>query len=351
MQAIAILLVLIGHKGEWLFPFTLEHWPMYSYHMPLFVFISGYFFKAESTQHVGSFILKKCKHLLLPYFGWNLFYGLLMLALHKFNLVNFYPQGLHLTWTNFFWQPWLDGHQYLFNLASWFVLTLFVTQVVYVGIRKATEVCQWLTDGKILVMLLLLGSFSVFMTSNHYASENVLPLYKLLFFLPFYHFGYLYKTKLETKDTLSDGWYFLILFVLQFCLISDPDATRFGAFRMYFVTGHSIMPFITSAIGILFWLRVSRHLAKWIGNCTAILCIGENTWSIMMHHLLVYFLINLLVVNVLPGLSEPDAFKTNFWYTCTNIPIWIYWVLGLYLPVLWQQIFDKTKEQLKMTKI
>ena len=39
---------------------------VYSFHMPLFFIISGYFFKACSL--FGAFVLKKIKALMLPYF-------------------------------------------------------------------------------------------------------------------------------------------------------------------------------------------------------------------------------------------------------------------------------------------
>lgn len=43
LSAFGIIFVVLGHVGENIF--TLNEWfPYYSFHMPLFIFISGYFF-------------------------------------------------------------------------------------------------------------------------------------------------------------------------------------------------------------------------------------------------------------------------------------------------------------------
>lgn len=71
-----IIFVVMGHSG-----FTneiiserlsgLQKW-IYSFHMPLFFFISGYLFsltnKSLSNIQSGQFIKKKLKRLMIPYF-------------------------------------------------------------------------------------------------------------------------------------------------------------------------------------------------------------------------------------------------------------------------------------------
>ena len=50
--------------------------PYYSFHMQLFVFISGYFCR-EEQERFASYGIRKFKRLMLPYFAWNLVYGIL----------------------------------------------------------------------------------------------------------------------------------------------------------------------------------------------------------------------------------------------------------------------------------
>ena len=79
LKGIAIILVVIGHfiqyntiaaKDSGLFSF------IYSFHMPLFMFISGYVaFKTTKVtifESYGNFLLKKARSLLVPFFAWPL---------------------------------------------------------------------------------------------------------------------------------------------------------------------------------------------------------------------------------------------------------------------------------------
>ena len=67
LQTIGIILVVLGHKGG-INLFT-DWFPIYSFHMPLFIFISGYFYKTNSESNLIAFIKNKSKRLLIPYFA------------------------------------------------------------------------------------------------------------------------------------------------------------------------------------------------------------------------------------------------------------------------------------------
>ena len=46
--------------------------PYYSFHMPLFAFISGYFYRPGSEERIGEYARKKILRLLGPYMAYNL---------------------------------------------------------------------------------------------------------------------------------------------------------------------------------------------------------------------------------------------------------------------------------------
>jgi fucose 4-O-acetylase-like acetyltransferase len=50
---------------------------VYSFHMPLFFMISGFFFPSSLNLTYKNLIVKKCKQLLLPYVTWTIVYFLL----------------------------------------------------------------------------------------------------------------------------------------------------------------------------------------------------------------------------------------------------------------------------------
>lgn len=96
---------------------------IHAFHMPMFFFVSGYFFKTENISTIN-YIKKKAKNLLIPY----AVFGLLGYAvwLH-YNEKSITPLQ-HLLWNN------TDG---LANAgALWFLTALFLTEVIYFVIDK-----------------------------------------------------------------------------------------------------------------------------------------------------------------------------------------------------------------------
>ena len=99
LRCIAIILVVIGHVGSvpgcgWIERF----YPIYSYHLALFLFISGYLFKDIAKTDYKAFFLRKTKNLLLPLIGWNIVYAV---------IVNIFSNNIQTTYfpsTNQIWR-------------------------------------------------------------------------------------------------------------------------------------------------------------------------------------------------------------------------------------------------------
>lgn len=70
LKALAILLVVSGHLEFSLFGMFTP----YSFQLALFFFISGYLFKEKYLNEVTTFIQRRAKSLLVPYFLYNAFY-------------------------------------------------------------------------------------------------------------------------------------------------------------------------------------------------------------------------------------------------------------------------------------
>ena len=63
-------MVVLGHTGD---PIRLasDIFPYYSFHMALFIFISGYFYNPQNENKLwgkNGYLLKKVKKLVIPYF-------------------------------------------------------------------------------------------------------------------------------------------------------------------------------------------------------------------------------------------------------------------------------------------
>ncbi len=348
LQAIAICLMVIGHKGgdSKFMSFVGQWFNIYSYHMALFIFISGYFFKQESIKNIPLFIWHKIKRLAIPYFGWNLVYAIILFLLTKYKDLNYYgiQSGDIFTFKRFFITPWVDGHQYIFNLASWFVLILLITHVFYVFIRWGYEKLKFSNEWILQLFLLLLGLSAIFYSNREdFIPEIYRPFLKVLFFLPFYHFGFYYKSRLESRYTLKNGWYFFILITILYFIGIEYPWCSYNTVWLQFPI-NLFLPFITSFVGILFWLRVSKNIYNIIGNNKFIGYLGSNTWSIMIHHLLAFFLINLFVYYFFHPINfDKTLWKSDVWYSFPSLPVFIYWIFAILLPLLWQYLFDKIK--------
>lgn len=73
MSAIAIVSVVAGHcTNNAGIPLFQSQFRPYSFHLPLFAFISGYFYRKANDDNYITYIVKKGKKLLLPLFICNI---------------------------------------------------------------------------------------------------------------------------------------------------------------------------------------------------------------------------------------------------------------------------------------
>lgn len=347
LQTIGIILVVLGHKGG--IELFDEWFPMYSFHMPLFVFISGYFYKIGSTDNIIKFIKSKTNRLLIPYFIWNFIYGVIYTLLFKLGIIDYSSHGASLiNFESLFISPFIHGHQFVFNLATWFVLILFLIQVTYTIFRKIFKYIAFSNEYLIMIIFLVVGLVAVFLANHGYIGSYKYPIIKTMFLIPFFHLGYLYKNKLESKDNLNNTLYFAILFIIQFILLKKYTTLGFSVAWLNTFNHHNILlPFMTSLTGILFWLRISRILVKSFEDSYIIEYVGSHTWDIMTHHIFVFFVINLILSKISPFLGlnfNSELFRTSVWYTFIPINadniMFFYSVASIIIPLLIRYIIE-----------
>ena len=138
LYTIGIILVLIGHShsSDWSsFRGTILEKAIlfiYTFHMPLFFFISGFLFQnSHSLQErgYGTWIKDKALRLLTPYLFWSL-----IAAIPKYYVENRSFAGVGEAVLDVFINPRASvwGH-------FWFLPVLFLTYVVFVAVRKWIE--------------------------------------------------------------------------------------------------------------------------------------------------------------------------------------------------------------------
>ena len=121
----------------------------------------------------------------------------------------------------------------------------------------------------------------------------------------------LYKVLLEKYDTISNTIYFCILFFISFVLIFI-----FGGVKTYVPSwcanfDNFYRPFIVGLLGILFWLRISRILVPILKNNKIVNYISKNTFSIMTHHLMGFFILNTIWYFLSKIIKSIDSFNVD----------------------------------------
>lgn len=313
LQIIGMILVVAGHVDGWGGISIMTDWfPAYSFHMPLFVFISGYFYKNINIKNLLMFIKNKFKKLVIPYFAWNLIYGVIVTILLSKDIIMY---GSKLSLKTYFIDPWINGHQFVLNLASWFVLTLFLVQVLYAIVRIILDRCKLINEYIIMITLIFLGGLIVNFANKGFNTGIYLTLDRVLFLIQFYHLGYLYKNNLEEKDKLNSIFYFLILFIIQFILISSYKNITFSvSWCNDFNRDNIFLPFLSSITGIAFWIRICDILSRSIKKNKIIEFASSNTFTIMMHHMFIFFVLNTILSKIGVVDFNFEEFRQNVFY-------------------------------------
>lgn len=287
LSALAIVMIVAGHAGYDILTVG-GLFPYYSFHVPLFLFISGYFYREEEEKSPLLYLKKKAKRLLLPYYIWNLVYGLMAWALRAFGG---FSMGEPVTFKTLFLDPFLNGYQFIYNFAAWFVPTLFVIEVMNLCmrllLRKMRLYSEW---------LILAGTLAVGMAVVQLAiGGHVWGLYKtpgrILFLYPCFQMGQFYKKKLEARDTLGNLPYFAIVTGGQAVLSLCCNGLAYSSVWCTGFANGSVIPYVTVVSGTAFWLRVSRVLTPALGKSRAVLYLGKNTYAVMLHHIMAFMLV------------------------------------------------------------
>lgn len=348
LSALGIIFVVAGHLGYNVLDIG-GLFPYYSFHVFVFLFVSGYFYKQEAEKDIFDYIWRKCTALLVPYFLWNLFYGILAQVLHGAG----FSLGGNLSFKTLFLSPFTDGHQFLYNFPAWFVPALFLVEVINVLMRKVLRVLHLNNEWLIFAGCLIFGIITVQLAIG----GHVWGLYKLpgrlLLMLPGFQMGRIYKEKLEVHDTLPDGIYFLIVIGAQVMISIFCAGLAFGVVWVTSFANGPVVPYLTVITGIAFWLRIARIISGIPGLSEKLVSIGRNTYSIMMHHAAVFMLMKgffylCSLLTPLCGEFDQEMFFNDINYVylvgSTESSKWIYLLAGIYIPLLMTKKAERIKE-------
>ncbi len=324
LSAMGIFMVVDGHLGGSCF-LDIGGLLQYNFfHMQMFVFISGYFYKG-CQEGIIRYGVRKFRRLMIPYFIWNLIYGLTaqVLRTHGFAF------GAPVNFVTLFVEPFRMGYQFVLNHVAWFVPTLFLVELVNAVLDKGIHKgfirlsSYWekalYYEAYIRTGLYLLISWAGVCISRTIGTEGfMLMAVRVLFLLVFYGMGNLYREKLERADTIKSVWYFSVLLCIAMILTLSGRQLIYGLWNCRDIPGY-VLPYVSAFVGIAFWLRAARILAPAFGNHPLIRFLGRNTYGVMMHHMMVFFLINSIYAYLALATGVFQSFdfaryQTDFYY-------------------------------------
>lgn len=258
-----IILMVMGHIG---FGSKFDHF-IHAFHMPMFFFISGYFYKS-SAYKIGEYACKKAKTLLIPYFSFGLAHYFVYIL---FDGLSIKPL-LHLMTINTDGLP-IAG-------ALWFLTALFFTDMIYYFLDKWNV--RWL-----ILPLVLIGSFS----------DQILPyalpwaLSASFVGLGLYWFGEMtkkYESRLQYLLNMN-WWQILIAGMITTALIFVNGYINMREGRYAFLP----LFWINAILSIFIGISISKIFCR-MEKCNWLINIGERS--------IVYVCCNQAVIRLFCGI-------------------------------------------------
>ncbi len=275
---------------------------------------------------------------MVPFFLCNIFYGFLVLCSKQFGIFI----GGDFTLNNLLIAPLYHGHQFVYNLATWFVVPLFVLVIVNNLLFKCFSFVSQKREIILFVIYLIFGVLSIKLSRMGYNTDWYLLVVRTMFLMPMFGLGLLYK-KYHFLDSVNTWLYLFVVMLLQYPLLVYYGGTMGNNIAwMTDFKGGMLLPFCLEFLGILFWLRIAKVLEPIAKNSYFINEIGSHTFEIMTHHLLAMFLVKSVIAFVAVFVTinfNFYEFTHNIWYYYCPKGIWqshfFYTIAGVTLPLLY----------------
>ncbi|HAF01916.1 MAG TPA: acyltransferase [Methylophilaceae bacterium] len=273
-KAIGIILVVYGHVERGVFASGITYGEqahylldsfIYSFHMPLFFFLSGLFYISSlKKRDVNGVILNKAQTIFYPYIVWSLLQGLIEVALSSYS-------NNHTTLAQVLALLWAPRAQF------WFLYALFLMTLLGIAMYKNLAPRFYLAIFLISAILYSLKGFFFEFNGDLFYFPAVKHV---VFNFVFFSFGIFFQYKKS--------------FFVRYNKVIFPLATLvFIAFQWYFhfvlgetfLTKHDWLGLTLALVSIVFVSSLSMILSNYRINWLAIL--GASSMTIYLMHVLV----------------------------------------------------------------
>ena len=328
-KGILIILMVIGHSGT----NTLAGDFIYDFHMPCFFLISGFLFKEEYLDNIGTFVGKKIKGLYIPFVKYSLIFLLLhniFYHLHLYN--NSYTLAELITRTLKILT--LTGSEQLLG-GFWFLKELLYASVISIIFFKLISIIGIKLNKRVLFVSGILFLILAYIAS---ISPKKIPAIgsKTLLATSYFIAGHLFRVlNLREYNNICIALCgFSATFIASLFIKGNID-----------VQGVAMFPyFMVSIIGSVSTLYLSKSIVGKRG-ANILDFIGKNTLSILAFHFISFKIVSFIIIQLndwpINRLSEFPVLNDN------NAYLWIlYTITGVTIPLIIKSLIDIIEESL-----
>ena len=274
-KGIGIILVILGHS---IFPETLKIW-ICSFHMPLFFMLSGFTFNIEKYNDFKSFVKRKFKTLIIPYFIFSIVNWFWIIARNRNNL--------SLTFKKFIGILVQIGNTD-FGPGLWFVPCLFLSELfLYVLVKHLDKKILAIAS---IVMVTIGVAYARFINVNLPWGIDVVPISSAFVCL-----GYLIKNKTDIILSYKLMPIYLVANII-FCYLNFRIlGESVGMWSS--VYGNEIYYILASVFGSF----LIYSICKLISNLNFLLHVGQNSITYYCLHVIVVGIVEKVYKIIIPS--------------------------------------------------
>lgn len=300
LKGFGIFCVTFGHLNPWM-PLETH---IYSFHMCLFFFISGYLFTLRTP--LLTYVKKKIKNILIPFIAWDLMASMVSIILGdnlKEVLLKLFVINGDLCW----------------NAPIWFLLILFIAEILY-------ALFMYFSNSKKTILIIIVVSIVLWILCGNYSFHfklNILPLA-----ICFYACGNLFRLSYKNSSLK------LTIILLSFLGVISIIMGNYFNVRISYTDGNfgNIYFCIVAAFaGTLFYVLLFQK-CKFFKTNKMLCAIGKNSLIIMSTQYCFFRVYDLI---------SQKLFGISIWNYRSTIKALIVSIITIYFIMLSIVIFKK----------
>lgn len=301
-KGIGIIFVVIGHLNHFFDYESIVLTMIYSFHMPLFLFLSGFVFNYHPEVTSKEYCYRRFAQLVKPYFVFAIitfFYG--------FSTGQNDANGIY----GIFFGNGVENHLN-FNIALWFLPMLFCCNVIfYFGVKFSRQIKnERFSYGALTLFCIISAMAGYFLILRQ---KRVLwgietALFSQIFMLS----GYMSKMISDKLNHEKRNRKIVILACPVIAVLwgtgakyngrVDMNAGRYGNLYLFFGV---------AACGIFLIWQISCFVSKWKGVGAILNMLGRDSLYIMAYHIPATYIMYNVVITVMPSVIRDNVWKTN----------------------------------------